>query len=341
MPPKTPHRETQTSHAICYKRLRACRGAPRRIHRRYRATGERLTGVILALTAGALFAAGAVLARIGQRHRPNDDGLLMTVLVNVLVLGVISLTVTAPEWSTAGVIGLAVGGVLGSLMGRFANLRGVRLVGATRTSAFMTGAPLVAAIAGSLTLSEDVDLVDGVGGLLVIAGLLALVRARATPTSVLDGVVAPADSKTVRLGFLFAAAAPVFFGLSFVVKKWGLLRYDNAVLGAFIGAFTALLFVVVLDVLANRFGRRMRENFRQIPWWFVAAGVAMSGALLTQFAAFSFLDAWLVGVLQGTSGIWALLLGWLFIRKEERIDGWVVTSVLLIAAGVTLIGIQK
>jgi drug/metabolite transporter (DMT)-like permease len=300
-----------------------------------------LTGVVLAVATGALFAAGAVLARIGQRHRPKDDGLLMTVLVNVLMLGVISLTATAPNWSTAGVVGLAVGGVLGSLLGRSANLRGVRLVGATRTSAFMTGTPLVAAVAGSIMLGENVDLVDGVGGLLVIAGLLALVRSRATPTSVLDGVATPADRKTIRLGFIFAAAAPVFFGLSFVVKKWGLLRYDSAVLGAFIGAFTALLFVILLDVLAGRFRRRMSENFRRIPWWFVGAGVAMSGALLTQFAAFSYLEAWLVGVLQGTQGIWALILGWLFIRKEERIDAWVVTSILLVAAGITLIGIQR
>lgn len=293
------------------------------------------------MATGALFAAGAVLARIGQRHRPYDDGLLMTVLVNVLVLGTISLTVNAPNWSTAGVVGLAVGGVLGSLMGRAANLKGVRLVGATRTSAFMTGTPLVAAVAGSIMLGETVDLVDGIGGLFVIAGLLALVRSRATPTSVLDGVATPADRKTIRLGFVYAAAAPVFFGLSFVVKKWGLLRYDSAVLGAFIGASTALLFVISLDVLARRFRRRMSENFRRIPWWFVGAGVAMSGALLTQFAAFSYLEAWLVGVLQGTQGIWALILGWLFIRKEERIDAWVVTSVVLVAAGITLIGIQR
>lgn len=300
-----------------------------------------MIGVVLGVTTGALFAAGAVLARIGQRHRPNDDGLLMTVLVNVLVLGIISLTVTAPEWSLAGVIGLAIGGVLGTLLGRSTNLRAVRLVGATRTSAFMTGTPLVAAVAGSIMLGENVDAVDGMGGLLVIAGLLALVRARAIPTSIIDGVATPADQRTVRLGFVFAAAAPVFFGLSFVVKKWGLIRYDSAVLGAFIGAFTALLIVVLLDASSGRIGRRIRENFREIPWWFVAAGVAMSGALLTQFAAFSYLEAWLVGVLQGTQGIWALLLGWLFIRKEERIDRWIVISVLLVAAGVTLIGIQR
>lgn len=300
-----------------------------------------MIGVVLGVATGALFATGSVLARIGQRHRPQDDGLMMTILVNVVVLGLISLTVTAPEWSTAGVVGLAIGGVLGSLMGRFANLRAVRLVGATRSSAFLTGSPLVAAVAGWLILGEDVALIDAVGGLVVIAGLLALVRARATPTSVLDGVAAAADSRTVRLGFIFAAAAPVFFGLGFVVKKWGLLRYDDAVLGAVIGSIAAFAVVISIDAGAGRIGRRLRENLRQIPLWFVGAGVAMSGALLTQFAAFSYLDAWLVGVLQGTQGIWALLLGWIFIRDEERIDGWVGASVLLVAAGVTLIGLRS
>jgi drug/metabolite transporter (DMT)-like permease len=297
--------------------------------------------VILGVATGALFATGAVLARVGQRHRPNDDGLLMTVLVNVLFLGAISMTRGAPEWSTAGVVGLGVGGVLGSVFGRFANLRGVRLVGATRTSAFMTATPVVAAVAGFLLLGEDVDLADGVGGLVVVTGLLALVRARATPTSVLDGVATSADTSTRRLGFLFAGAAPLFFGLSFVVKKWGLLRYDDAVIGAFIGAFAALLVIVLIDSIGGRIARRARENLRHVPWWFVASGIAMSCALLTQFAAFSHLDAWMVGVLQGTQGMWALLLGWLFIREEERIDGWVAASVILVVAGVTFIGITR
>ncbi len=265
----------------------------------------------------------------------------MTILVNVVVLGVIALNSTAPPWSTSGVLGLAFGGILGSLLGRSANLRAVRLVGATRTSAFMTGSPVVAAAAGWLILGEEVGVLDGIAGLIVIVGLLALIQARSTPTSVLDGVAKPADPHTIRIGFVVAAAAPIFFGLGFVAKKWGLQRFDDAVLGALIGTIAALTLVVAIDTGAGRIGRRLRDNFHQIPWWFVAAGVATSGALLTQFAAFYHLEAWLVGVLQGTQGIWALLLSWIFIREEERIDGWVVASVLLVAAGVTVIGLQR
>lgn len=300
-----------------------------------------MIGVALGLATGALFAVGSVLARIGQRHRSLDDGLLMTIFVNVLFLGTISFTLDPPPWSTSGVIGLALGGVLGSLMGRFANLRAVRLVGATRSSAFMTGSPLVAAVAGWMLLGEEVGPLDGLGGLIVIAGLLALVRARSTPTAVLDGVTGPADARTLRHGFVFATAAPIFFGLGFVVKKWGLLRYDDAVVGALIGSVAAFMVLVALDVGAGRIRRRLRENLGQIPWWFVGAGVAMSAALITQLTAFSYLEAWLVGVLQGTQGIWALLLSLAFIRTEERIDGWVVTSVLLVAAGIILIGFQR
>lgn len=299
-----------------------------------------MIGVLLGLVTGAFFATGSVLARIGQRHRPQDDGLLMSIFVNVLVLALIGATVTAPEWSTSGVIALAVGGVVGSLMGRFAALRAVRLVGSTRASAFMTGSPLVAAVVGWIVLGENVELLDGLGGLAVIAGLLVLVRARA-PTSVLEGVATTAEPKTVRLGFIFATAAPIFFGLGFVVKKWGLLRYDDVVLGALIGSSAAFMVLVTTDTFGGRILRRTEENFRRIPWWFVGAGVAMSAALVTQFAAFTYLDAWLVGVLQGTQGIFALALGWILIREEERIDIWIATSVLLVVAGVTLIGVQR
>ena len=300
-----------------------------------------MIGIFFGLATGALFATGAVLARIGQRHRRDDDGLTMTILVNVTVLGLLSLTVMAPPWSTAGVLGLALGGVIGTLIGRFASLRAVRLVGATRASAFMTASPVVAAAAGWLLLGEGVEPLDALGGLIVIAGLLALVRAKATPTSMIAGEAKMADPRTKRLGFAFAAATPIAFGLGFVVKKWGLLRYDDAVLGAFIGSAAALAVVMAIDALGGRLGQRISDNFREIPWWFVASGVAMSGALLTQFVALSYLDAWLVGVLQGTQGLFAMFLGWMVLREEERIDGWVAASVLLVLAGVILIGLQR
>lgn len=296
-----------------------------------------MIGLVLGLAAGGFFAAGSVMARFGQRHRAADDGVLMSILVNVIALAVVGLTVETPEWHTAGAVALMSGGVLSSVLGRTASLRGVRLIGATRSSAFMTASPFAAAIAGWLVLGEGVTLLEGAGGLLVVLGLLALVMVRS------DVQPAHADAATVspRLGYLIAAAAPVFFGLGFVVKKWGLIHFPSAVLGALLGSTAALVVVVAGDLVTGRLRRRVRDNFVDVPWWFVGAGVAMTGALLSQFAAFAYLPAWLVGVLQGTQALWALLFGWLFLRRDEQLDGRVVLAVVLVVGGVALIGIAR
>lgn len=292
-----------------------------------------MLGLSLGLAAGACFAAGSVLARVGQRHRHSDDGLLMSVAVNVLVLAVVALGADAPSWNPAGVAALIVGGILGSVLGRTASLRSVRLIGATRSSAFMTASPVAAAVAGWLLLDETVTLLDGGGGALVIGGLLALTLGRSQPDS--------HDQPVGLRGYLIAAAAPLSFGLGFVVKKWGLGHYPSAVHGALIGSAAALGVVIAIDSLRGRLSTRLHENFVQVPWWFVGAGVAMSGALLAQFAAFDHLPAWLVGAMQGTQALWALAFGWLFLRADEHIDRRVALSVALVAGGVALIALGR
>lgn len=290
-----------------------------------------MLGLSLALAAGACFAAGSVLARVGQRHRHADDGLLMSVAVNVAVLALVAATAEAPRWDAAGVVALVAGGVLGSVLGRAASLRSVRLIGATRSSAFMTASPVAAALAGWLILDEGVTLLDGAGGALVIAGLLVLTLGHA-----------PGEGPSVGLGgYLIAAVAPLSFGLGFVVKKWGLVHYPSAVHGALIGSAAALGVIVAVDAVRGRLRRRAHENFVDVPWWFVGAGVAMSGALLAQFAAFDHLPAWLVGAMQGTQALWALAFGWMFLRADEQLDRRVAISVLLVVGGVALLALGR
>jgi drug/metabolite transporter (DMT)-like permease len=82
------------------------------------------------------------------------------------------------------------------------------------------------------------------------------------------------------------------------------------------------------------------RNLRPPPLWYVAAGVATSVALFAQFTAFEYLPAWVVGILQGTQSIWTLFLGWIFLREEERIDARLIGAILLVVAGVVVIGLQ-
>lgn len=302
-------------------------------------------GILLGLAAGVCFSAASILARFGMRARQADDGLFMSILMNLLVLGLLTLMSDLPPWSAEGVAALAAGGVLGTFGGRATNLRAVRLIGPSRANAFLTGGPLVAAIGGWLVLGERISLLAGLGGALVLIGLYRIIRSRAPTAAVSAGrmQVDSSQSEPTRdssLGFLLAMTAPVLFGLAFVFRKWGLGHFPSAVGGAFIGAASALAVQVLGDAATGQTRRRVRENFRQIPWWFVGAGAFTSAALVSQFFAFEYLPAWVVSLLQGTQVLWTLLLAALVLRREERIDRSLVASVVLVFVGVAAITTQ-
>lgn len=292
-----------------------------------------MIGILLGLSSAVCFASGAILFKVGQRSRPVDNGLFISVLVNVLLLGVVAAFLTWPVWSLSGFVALLVGGVIGTVGGRSSNLKAIRLIGPTRANAFLTANPVVAAITGWFILDETLGLQEFVGGGLVILGLLLLIRSRSAP-------VTPSGQPPPTAGYLWAVAAPTFFGLAFVVRKWGLARFPGPVIGAFIGAVAAFIVVSALDARVGKLAQTVKSNLGAISWWYVGAGVFTTLALLSQFTAFSYLPAWVVGLLQGTQGLWTLLLGWIFLRQEERIDRALVGTLFLVLAGVTLIGLE-
>lgn len=148
----------------------------------------------------------------------------------------------------------------------------------------------------------------------------------------------PAERRTA-VGYMYAATAPIFFGLAFVARKWGLQLFPNAVIGAFIGAAAAFVVVVASDAFGRRLRERMQYNVHEVPWLFVGR-CRQQRPLLAQFSAFSFALAWLVGLLQGTQPSWTLGMGYLFLRQEEHIDAGLVTSILLVVAGIVAISLQ-
>ncbi|MGA7272762.1 MAG: DMT family transporter [Acidimicrobiia bacterium] len=289
-------------------------------------------GILFGLTAAFCFSLTSILVRVGQRTRPDDDGVFMSVLVNVIVLGVYARLVDWPAWDTPAMIAFFIGGVIGTVGGRTSLLRAVRLIGPSRSNAFLTGAPAVAALAGWLALNETLTPIELVGGAIVVAGLLWLIKARSSETS--------GAEKAPLLHYVIAAGAPVSFGLAFVFRKWGLERFDSSVIGAFIGAASAYLVIVMIDAARGKLAGRVRSNFGSPSWWFVGAGFSTSAALLSQFNAFTYLEAWVVGILQATQGIWTIILSLMFLKGDERIDAPLVGSVGLVVTGVVLIALQ-
>jgi drug/metabolite transporter (DMT)-like permease len=317
-------------------------------------------GILMGLAAGALFGLNAIFIKIGMRRRPIDNGHFMSVLVNVLFLGVLMLFVSLPRWSWVGFASFILAGLMTTWLGRGTSFMAIRLIGPARQGAILISAPLFAAIGGWFFLGEGITLVQAVGGLIISIGLLVLLRSRlddekpAAPveSEVADAIFAaraetPTTTRTARIGtvlrhddfmrgFFTAIMAAAFFGSGFVARKWGLSYLPSALAGAFFGACTALSMIVVASSVRGRFGRLVEDNLWQIPWWFVAAGIATSIALFLQFSAFDYLPAWVVSLLQGTQAVWTLLWAWLFLREEEQIGRELFVSTGLVVTGVAI-----
>ncbi len=170
------------------------------------------------------------------------------------------------------------------------------------------------------------------GGAIVISGLLWMIQARSGGR--LDATPAPLAH------YLIAAGAPVAFGLAFVIRKYGLERFDSSVVGAFVGSVSAFTVIVLIDAVRGNISGRIRSNFSTTSWWFVGAGVSTSAALLSQFTSFTYLDAWVVGILQATQGVWTIALSFVFLKGDDHINVPLVGSVILVVTGVVLISVQ-
>jgi drug/metabolite transporter (DMT)-like permease len=290
-------------------------------------------GFVFGVAAAFFFSTTSVLVRVGQRSRANDDGVFMSVLVNVVALGLVALTLDLPPWSWEAFGAFVIGGIIGTVVGRTAMLRAVRLVGASRSNAFMAATPAVAAFTGWILLGETLTLLEFIGAAIVISGLLWLVRARSAGSEIGSHEPVPLTH------YLIAAAAPTAFGTAFVFRKWGLERFDSAIMGAFLGAASAYLIIVLIEAFRGKLGERIRDNFGNVSWWFVGAGVSTTFALISQFTAFTYLEAWIVGTLQSTQAIITLGLSWVFLKQQERITLPLVGAVLLVVGGVVLISL--
>lgn len=309
----------------------------------------------MGLAAAALFGLNAVFVKIGMRRRPIDNGHFMSVLVNVLFLGTLMLWATLPEWSWVGLLAFVIAGLMTTWIGRGTSFMAIRLLGPARQGAILVSAPLFAAITGWIFLDEGITLVQATGGAIISIGILVLLRSRieqeepgaeelvadvgASATVEVVTRLGPRLRSAIRddrftRGFVVAVLAAIFFGAGFVVRKWGLSYLPTAVGGAFIGACTALSMIFLRTAVRGSLAHLVNDNFREVPWLFVAGGLASSLALFLQFSAFDQLPAWVVSLLQGTQAIWTLLWASIFLRDEERISRELVLSVALVVVGV-------
>lgn len=136
-------------------------------------------GVVLALGGALGFSFMNVFVRNGVRPDDPDNGLFITMLINIVLFGVLAMIIVllgaVPVFSIEGAISFVMSGFAATFLGRLTLFGGIRHIGAARAAAIKNATPLVTVGLALTFLGERLSLIDGAGVALILIGLLALI----------------------------------------------------------------------------------------------------------------------------------------------------------------------
>jgi len=323
-------------------------------------------GVLLALVSAFSFASSYVLIRAGVRPSDPDNGLMITMLVNVAMLTVaaalLPFLIPLPPITLSGTLWFVAAGLLGPFIGRNALFASIRLIGSTRGAALKNNAPIVVVVLAVFILRERFTIQAMLGIGLVLGGLLTLAweaftkgppgEARMAVEPVVaegliaDGPAAEAISWTQRLaapaalgistGILAAAA----FGIAQVARAVGIADMPNPVLGSALGVWVGLLSYSLVTAAQGRLGPMLRFNLshaRPLLW---LAGVATTAGNVAFYVAVTMAPISYVSVVSSSETVLTLLLGALALRRLESITLQVIIPAFAIFGGTALIALS-
>jgi drug/metabolite transporter (DMT)-like permease len=276
----------------------------------------------LALASAVLFGAMTVALRLALLRFPGAAlGAVATVL-SALPVALLAAGVEAARGDShlAGIWVFALAGILAPGGSQILFTLAIRDAGASRASVAVGAAPLVSVAIALAVLGEPARPLLIVGGLLIVAGGLALAFDRRRPEHVR------------RVGLLYAAAATVLFATR-----------DNVVRSLSDGdvppstAMATTLLVGLLFALAFAQG---------LPTWprvvaFAPAGLCFGLSYICLFEAFFHGRVSVVAPLVATESLWGVGFSVLFLRRTELVGPRLLLGAALIVGGGVLIGLGR
>ncbi len=238
-----------------------------------------LVGILLSALAAVLWAVHNLAVRIATAEGGVTDAITVVMVTNVVVLAPAAAIVHYPDYglSPFSVGAFATAGVAGLLLGRICLFRGIRAIGASRTTPVVAASTLVSAALAVWLLDEIVTPARGVGILLIVGGIAAISWLMAT-----DGDETP-SFREVGIALALPLGAAVFIGVEPIFVRFGLDAGTPVLVGLAVMTSTALAGYLLY--------RRLRGDVIRLPArgrirrWYVVAGLASTFGLTAYFAA--------------------------------------------------------
>lgn len=315
-----------------------------------------MLGALIAFVAALGFAFGNIFIRKGVRSGDDDNGVLASLVVNVAVMTpallVLAFTGNVPSVAAAGVAWFVVAGLSSSFLGRSFLFAAIRHTGASRAGSIAQLQPVFAIAVSIAFLGEGLSPREIIGTIVALGGLAlfsvpALRARRHEPFPAADLNAPPSRSRPLTdgqydgalagrslFGIVLAVLAAAAFGVGYVLANKGLDVVPNALVGATVGSWSALVAHTIAARLRAASSASSKPNFRRA---FLLGGVAVTVGQLSVFLALSRTTVSTVAVTLSLQGVLTVLLGAWLLRATEALTVRVAVAAVVIASGAALL----
>jgi drug/metabolite transporter (DMT)-like permease len=296
-------------------------------------------GIAFALVAMLCFSSNILITRYAVTRLPVDAGFFIVLATNTLfpaALFPLELAVrTAPwAWNWKGVGLFALGGVIGTFLGRRFLFDAVKVLGPSRASVFHSTAPAFALLGAWLLADERLGLYEI--GLMAMVWLgLWFTQPRAG--SVAAGTLSPAALRSGLIAGLFTVAG---FGFGNVLRGIGMRNWDEAVLGAVISSVAALICQLVTTREWAKIASQLRGASSTALWLYVGCGVTTSLGSIFVASAMKHMEIALAVLIVHTTPIVIFPVSVFILKNREELTPRTLLGASMVLAGIGLLAFR-
>lgn len=297
-------------------------------------------GVALALVAMVFFASNILITRYAVARMPVDAGFFVVLATNILFPAVVfpfELAARAAPWSWdwkgAGLF--ALGGVIGTFLGRRLLFDTVRLLGPSRASVFHSTAPAFALLGAWLLADERLGLYE--------IALMAVVWVGLWFTQPHAGASAGSSrlsTANIRKGMLAGLFTVAGFGIGNVLRGLAMRGWEEAVLGTVIASTAALACQVVATRDWGKVAAQLRRADRTALWLYVGCGVTTSLGSIFVSLAMARMEIALAVLVVHTTPLVIFPVSVLILRNREELTQRTLLGAFLVLSGIALLAVR-
>ena len=302
-------------------------------------------GVLFAILSACSFATNNVIIKKGARGSKSNNGFYITVLMNAILLGLcffIAILVQKESfhisWNALPFFVLA--GLCTTGLGRMTLYSSILRVGPSKASAVRNSTPVFTTLFAVIVLQEKISLIPGMGMMLLIGGVLIAGYGFMKDRNRSDDNYTGDDlSKQAWIGYGLAIFSAAIFGIGQGLRKQGLNIMDDAFFGAWAGAVTSLIFIVLLQAGKGKLKKTIKGVKHDFNAYFLLAGALTSIGPLLFFLAASTLQVSYVSAIAAAEPLITTVVSAFVIKNQETITPGTWLTVLMIFSGTAIIAL--